>query len=557
MESTKETVILVHGTWAAPINGTTAWYQPTVLGSDGQTLASTLDRALEKRGAAARCWAHTGNGNDVFCWSGGNEWIDRARAASALAQIVNRLHADGWRVHIVAHSHGGNIAAEALPQIEDMSGNTAGISGTLTTLGTPFVDAMSPIARAIAVRKFISLAFAWITYIAFLAFTVMIALDTIPGPFQVSAYGLVGCVAVAGLIAGSRRRVDKGWITYWRALSASTARRKFMLVISSCVDEAWQLLHHVTHIKDPLAPKDGLLRHVLSCRREYIERSCEAERIQGATIFGFVSFPYKITVTVFLITFTIVFGLILATAGELWLTTLRLQEYAVVREKPFPRTPSELEATKQAMVKEYWGGPLQLRLIATVELGGIWVFVWLGFASIASLYLPGSFYSALWSPLRWLGRQLRALMGLPRYVITYIVRRNSWSMLQAYAVGLQSYRYDLPHVTRVPDYAPESIYKVASLPESVEKRALLKRNEWVGRYFGDLTETFSKIVVTSADLSALMRIIENDLSLVHASYYTDKECIEQIADWIASNGAYSNLETSLRPDATSTGGGER
>jgi len=71
------------------------------------------------------------------------------------------------------------------------------------------------------------------------------------------------------------------------------------------------------------------------------------------------------------------------------------------------------------------------------------------------------------------------------------------------------------------------------MPKNAEQRALSNREEWIKRNFGAVTETFSKLAVTASDLSSLLKTVETDLSLVHATYYTDDECIERIADWIA------------------------
>ena len=51
-----------------------------------------------------------------------------------------------------------------------------------------------------------------------------------------------------------------------------------------------------------------------------------------------------------------------------------------------------------------------------------------------------------------------------------------------------------------------------------------------------MSEAFSKMVITEADLSLLLKKVEADQSLVHAAYYTDDECIARIADWIAAEG---------------------
>src|SRR5215831_5959864 len=151
-ESAKETVIIVHGTWAAPEPGVIRWYQP----GDGATAAggfvSKLDAALQKRGSPARCWAHCTQANQIFHWSGENSWIARTQAASELGDYVLKLRRRGWRCHIVAHSHGGNVVLEALPQITtpllfNVLFNES--LGKIVTLGTPFMDTMSPILQRI------------------------------------------------------------------------------------------------------------------------------------------------------------------------------------------------------------------------------------------------------------------------------------------------------------------------------------------------------------------------------------------------------------------------
>ena len=49
----RETVIVVHGTWAAPQSGRTSWYHP-VSASAPEGFISKLDAALQKRGSTAK-----------------------------------------------------------------------------------------------------------------------------------------------------------------------------------------------------------------------------------------------------------------------------------------------------------------------------------------------------------------------------------------------------------------------------------------------------------------------------------------------------------------------
>jgi hypothetical protein len=166
----KETVIIVHGTWAAPEPGNARWYQAIDGVPAAEGFVGRLDAALEERGSPARCWAHCSQGDQIFHWSGDNSWIARTHAASRLGDYVAKLGNEGWRCHIVAHSHGGNVVVEALPQI-----TATGALGTMVTLGTPFIDTMSPILRRARRQTRIINSISWIVFTAFplLAFCIL------------------------------------------------------------------------------------------------------------------------------------------------------------------------------------------------------------------------------------------------------------------------------------------------------------------------------------------------------------------------------------------------
>jgi hypothetical protein len=140
-ELSRETVIVVHGTWAGLRPGTTNWWFRTAeAGGSAPSFTANLDEALEKRGSRARCWAHCDRDDQVFHWSPGeNSWIERTRAAAALADYVAELQNHGWICHLVGHSHGGNVVIKAALVNAPL--------GNLVTLGTPFLDTMSPIRK--------------------------------------------------------------------------------------------------------------------------------------------------------------------------------------------------------------------------------------------------------------------------------------------------------------------------------------------------------------------------------------------------------------------------
>jgi hypothetical protein len=103
MEKTaKETVIIVHGTWAAPMPEKRKWYESKDDRQGDESFVTKLDAALQERGSATRCWAHCSSAKEIFHWSGENSWIARTRAASELGDYVTKLCSQGWRCHLVA-----------------------------------------------------------------------------------------------------------------------------------------------------------------------------------------------------------------------------------------------------------------------------------------------------------------------------------------------------------------------------------------------------------------------------------------------------------------------
>jgi hypothetical protein len=97
-----------------------------------------------------------------------------------------------------------------------------------------------------------------------------------------------------------------------------------------------------------------------------------------------------------------------------------------------------------------------------------------------------------------------------------------------------------------PPFACSAIYKYEDLSKAAEQRALGKRTGWLERNFGEVTKTFSQVVVTAADLSSLLRKVETDLSLVHAAYYTDDECINRIATGLQESRVVGALSETVR-----------
>src|SRR5882672_2760639 len=108
MARMKETIVLVHGTYAGPKDGARQWWQ----GGHEEDFATQLHVALTRRGVDIRCWSHCAE--PLFYWSGENDWVARIRASGDLARHISELANQGWRCHLVGHCHGGNVITETM-----------------------------------------------------------------------------------------------------------------------------------------------------------------------------------------------------------------------------------------------------------------------------------------------------------------------------------------------------------------------------------------------------------------------------------------------------------
>jgi hypothetical protein len=221
----RETIIIVHGTWAAPEEGKTKWYQPDG-GSKNETFTTKLDTALAQRGSPARCWAHCGDGQSIFTWTGENSWIGRTRASGAPAAYVSKLQEQGWRCHILGHSHGGNVIADALPEITASARIGGREPGRIAILGTPFIDTMSTLVQKRAERALNTEVLSWIIYTFVMRFAAYHALKNIYeigleaslADWQFTSFLIMFGLAVVWPIALSFRRRPKreaDWHNFW------------------------------------------------------------------------------------------------------------------------------------------------------------------------------------------------------------------------------------------------------------------------------------------------------------------------------------------------------
>jgi hypothetical protein len=489
-EQAKETVIIVHGTWAAPEKAKRRWFEPIDGRPGGEHFTAKLDAALHERGSSAQCWAHCTKTNEVFHWSGENSWIARTRAASALGSYVAKVRKEGWLCHIVAHSHGGNIVVEALPQIMIPTSSSSGAPYKIVTLGTPFIDTISPIlegAKRTQTKVNIMSSIA-------VAATISAIIKFLNDEFSMIPNGIVTAVSfllTLLLYLKAARTKQTELVTG----SGTDQTQPILLAIGSSMDEAWQILHHMGKIADPLAVKSSLLSYVWSSLRLNISLRAEIDRIHGAKSYHDLGTPTK--AMLFVVHLIGLFGLY---GFGFFLLHL-----------PFFRST----------------------LLDLLFIFFAFIAAPFGFVLFIAAFLGKTWYSAFLSPIRQIAGSLLVVGSL---IVTYFVRRKSWPILLKLAMGLEGYRLTAPLIERRPSESLVKSIKYEDMPRGAEQRALALRDAWIARHLGHVTETFSKLAVTTADMSSLLKTVEQDQTLVHAAYYTDDECIARIADWIAGKG---------------------
>lgn len=468
-EQAKETVIIVHGTWAAPVANQLQWYH-----SDGDKtkFVSKLNDALQTRGSGARCWAHCVEGTKFFRWSGNNSWFARTRGADTLGDYVQELRKAGWLCHIVAHSHGGNVLIEALPKIDATNAGEPPI-GQLVTLGTPFINVMSPVLEKDRARRemLLGLGIMLIAMEVYGVWSTWSQFSNSHAALLISAIPFSAILLLALFLRWRKRVLRDSWSTYFRKYWARVLvevafwtgvavvleaallsplypgkeiwsvggglvllalmfgwRRKRkrnssgslaspadtifcgepkMLALNSCMDEAWQVLHHLRVTDNPLAVKSGLLQYLLSSlTSSYVQRKA-ADRLYYSPL-GKVSIGPAIgAVAVYSL-------MILAGFAFLW-------SDAPLRDGDSP-----------------WR--IALSLLSS----------FLALSVTSSLLFGDRFIAAYLFPFRWVRRVSGAIAATVIAIGPYMVRRAAWQLIVKIAMGLEGYQFPLPAVEQCP-----------------------------------------------------------------------------------------------------------
>ena len=236
-ELAKETIIIVHGTWAAQETGVRRWYEPPEDCRTSEGFVAKLELGSTRAGFFGSLWAHCDGSIPIFGWSGDNNWIARTNAALALADYVTALTKDKWVCHFIAHSHGGNVVLEALPRL--LSSEQTEHVGRIVTLGTPFIDTSTLLNAQLVQERQKLKNNIWGSFI-------LITMFSLSGTvYYLGWIGLPILLCLPLLVSILSRRLKQ----LGTKLSQIKLSESIILVINTDLDEAWQLLFHVRNSK--------------------------------------------------------------------------------------------------------------------------------------------------------------------------------------------------------------------------------------------------------------------------------------------------------------------
>jgi len=487
-----ETIILVHGTFAnSKAHDQLQWWEP------GSEFCNDLNERLIRLGSPARCWAHVDAKHNIkheydviqcgfipskkfskkdrllhdFEWSGLNSWVARFDAASRLAQYIEGLRSEGWRCHIIAHSHGGNILIDAIDSLSPL-GIGDWTSGNLITMGTPFLNSF----RRSRVRH---LCLPEVILSLLVIATAWMASDFIKFPlFAPSTSSWVVAAIVTLFLALLSVAISAGYLV-GMGTSRYFDESDRLLVISSESDEAYQLLSNVINIQNPFLQTTG--NASLKTSFEWFHRiskiSLRADRVR---------FPDSCQI-------------LPATFVVLLLTLMSIKDIV----------PSVL-------IQPLWC--LTLISIGGFLLCGVFLFK----PTIAVVCIPFRIARFFFDIIK----SMVLKFGM------WIMRRNIWEFFKRMALGLADYPFT-SNVSQTPNDVPSQFYSHILLSEHVVKETLKRQLKSVTKMHTVLREALARPQLSLTDLENLLAEVAMDTELVHAAYYTTPECLEQLAAWIA------------------------
>lgn len=241
-EASKIAVVTVHGTGDTAEGPAGAkWFQ------QGSQFSEHLRARLQPAGLDA----------DIIpvLWSGANSAAAREKGADKLTQTLKRLHRKYESVHVIGHSHGGNVANESALHTRWGMGRSADKFDSLITVGTPFLN-----QRTGLLHTFAGLLFLAITYGSVLVFPIIalawFAQDGAPPPLHLFAgyvVGIGGCTLL--MLAMARRGIR-------RVLRPSTPKQtsRSIFALWHDNDEAISFLKRIEEVPIEPFPRGAMFR---------------------------------------------------------------------------------------------------------------------------------------------------------------------------------------------------------------------------------------------------------------------------------------------------------
>lgn len=149
MSEGKVAIVTVHGTGDTADSADGAkWFQR------GSQFSQRLLQHLSSQGISGEIIPHL--------WTGANSAWDRERGANKLAARIRGLYNNYDTIHVVGHSHGGNVANDAAVLLKwGLRRNAAREKfDSLTTVGTPFFNVRTGTPQRLAGMLFLLIAWA-------------------------------------------------------------------------------------------------------------------------------------------------------------------------------------------------------------------------------------------------------------------------------------------------------------------------------------------------------------------------------------------------------------
>lgn len=502
--STRETIIVVHGTFAGnPSGSDPAWYAP------GGSFCVALDADLASRQSAARCWAHLQRGEEHFHWDGANDWLSRIRTAARLREQIRRLHGDGWRVHLVAHSHGGNIVLNAITdhqkRVEPWFVARVALMGTPIYRGTGAEGRRS--VRAKWWAAFSIAVWAILLYVSArrLDFAAAFQVGGPAEPWAVAA-ALLLLVMTAVFVVRTFQRFQR-WFDVPSSTKGTTRWSPPFLVINSEYDEAYRALTGLPNTPNPLLRDASSAPQPAPTETAASEPTVLTPSTRRVGRPRFMSKLHAVTEAVRTRTAT----RISSTLGTPRVAQSLLGGSSLV----------VMMLLWQASCERIVSAPLPAAWAPVSYLGVLVVAITVACFWTGALLFPAI---AILETLSALGRALASLLLL---TFDRLIRRFAWDTIKSLSLGLSGAAESVDDIAVDRELSGHhSVY--LELPTDIVADVQAQQ----ATQGKEIHRLVYRPGLVWSPLSLVKELASVDFPLIHCCYYSNAECIQRIADWI-------------------------